>query len=207
MFYISFCALFLGFLYAFIDSLKSSSRQIKKLLDLDLLHSTGFFVPLDSLERTTECPLLEKLPNELQSLDGIVQSAFRKTKTVHKSSYCATTETSFDDSYTKVMLYITVNDKTHAFEYKEEKSSDALSCTRIPPFVVEGDDVTLYWYQGHLEDIPTDSITGLNGKRLICLYNRTSNTLFKSRQNITPKLPNKIPILGGRGDYNTYRKF
>ncbi len=194
--------------YNYFHEKENNATQLQRIKSLDLNKHPEIFSPLEVLPPPEGQARLNKyLPHELEFAEGIVEEISREIRNVENSTYVEATGVSISESYSKIMLNFFIDGRRCIFEYREDKTPTPLNCTAISPFIVNGDSVIIFWYEAPFAETPLDAEVTYNGKRVMCLYNRTSNTWFKSCQSIKPKLKGEVFRSGGRILYQSYGKF
>lgn len=162
------------------------------------------FSPLTKIEENSRNGLVKKLPKELSRRTVTVASVYRKRRKVTAQYYNTVIDTSIDESYTKCIINMVCDGDKYTFEYKESCFPRGIGGANIAPFIAKGDKITLYWYEPEYEKVPIDREENEYGKRVICLFNKTSNNFYESRLSIEPDNVSKVMKMGGRDMYNSF---
>lgn len=197
----------LGFFLAsffFIETFSSNFIKIRNLMRKNLMQENYLFSPLESIAESSRDEMARELPKELSRVTVTVVSVYRKRRKVTAVFYNTSISTSHEENYTKCMINMVCDGEKYTFEYHESPFSRRITETGIAPFIAKGDKVTLYWYEPNHEAIPRDREKNEYGKRIICLFNETTNNFYESRRSIEPKNVFKVIKSGGDDMYNIF---
>ena len=200
--------MFFLFFYGFVSSFNKDDKYIIDILRTDLIKRKQYFTSLDDITAVTHENISLFLPSEFNRVNGLVDHIKIVSRTVSWYENMGENLPSMSRSYTKMMIDFICSGRNYVFEFKVNGVFNYYS-NEIPPFIAISDVVELFWYDGMYETKMSSPHNDDYDEALpiICLYNRTSNTLFYSRCDITPQKKFEVVGTGMREVYKSYPPF
>lgn len=199
---------FLFFFHSFIFSFRKDIVYINKILNSDIKNMLDDFISLNDISAVNYEDYSLNLPKEFNNARGIVEDIQVKKRQVSWNESHGGDQSSVPKTCNKAMIHFSFNNNHYVFEF-EIRGQFTYCCEKISPFIALNDEVEVFWYSGIHETRMRELFRDYDDDTLpvICLYNRTSNTLFHGRRDITPSGYFEIVGTGLRDSYEIYCDF